>query len=66
MSERMMLLDAGIISKAEFREWYFNETKDQATAAVDAIAQETAQAQMAGINQLLPKVPSQPQGGPTE
>ncbi len=66
MNERIMLLDAGIISKAEFREWYFNETKAQATAAVDAIAQETAQAQMASINQLLPKVPSQPQGGPTE
>lgn len=66
MSERMMLLNAGIISKAEFREWYFNETKEQAAAAVDAIAEEEAKAQMAGINQLLPQVPTQPQGGPTD
>lgn len=66
MNERMMLLNAGIISKAEFREWYFNETKDQAAAAVDAIAEEEAKQQMAGINQLLPQVPTEPQGGPTD
>lgn len=66
MNERMMLLNAGLISKAEFREWYFNETKDQAQAAVDAIAEEEAQAQMTGINALLPQVPTEPQGGPTK
>ena len=66
MNERMMLLNAGIISKAEFREWYFNETKDQAAAAIEAVAAEQAAEQMAGINQLLPQVPTQPQGGPTE
>lgn len=81
MNERMMLLNAGIISKAEFREWYFNETKDQAVAAVEAIAEEEAKAQMTGINALLPpgqagNVPPQeqepedednePQGGPTD
>lgn len=59
MNERMMLLNTGIISKAEFREWYFNETADQAAAAIDAIAEETAKAQMAGINQLLPTVPTE-------
>lgn len=58
MNERLMLLNNGIISKAEFREWYFNETKDQANAAISAIAEETAAEQMAGMNQLLPKVPT--------
>ena len=78
MQERMMLLNAGLISKAEFREWYFNETKDQAIAAVEAIAEEEAQAQMAGMSQLLPAVQTgqnpeqepeeeqEPQGGPTD
>ena len=66
MNEWMMLLNSGIVSKAEFREWYFNETKDQAAAAIDAIAEEEAKQQMAGINQLLPKVPTEPQGGPTD
>ena len=66
MNERMMLFQQGIISKAEFREWYFNETKDQAQAAVDAISEETAKAQMTGINALLPTVPTEPQGGPTD
>lgn len=72
MNERMMLLNAGLISKAEFREWYFNETKDQAQAAVDAIAEEDLKAQMAGINQLLPtaptgnKPPTEPEDNPTD
>lgn len=72
MNERMMLLNAGLISKAEFREWYFNETKDQAQAAVDAIAEEDMKAQMAGINQLLPTVPTgnnpptEPEDNPTD
>ena len=72
MNERMMLLNAGLISKAEFREWYFNETKDQAQAAVDAIAEEDMKVQMAGINQLLPTVPTgsnpptEPENNPTD
>lgn len=66
MNERMTLLNTGIISKAEFREWYFNETKEQAAAAIEAIATEQAAEQMAGINQLLPQVPTTPQGGPTD
>ncbi len=72
INERMMLLNAGLISKAEFREWYFNETKDQAQAAVDAIAEEDMKAQMAGINQLLPTVPTgnnpptEPEDDPTD
>lgn len=66
MNERMMLLNSGLISKAEFREWYFGETKEQAVAAVEAIAEEQAAEQMAGINSLLPRVPDEPQGGPTD
>lgn len=38
--ERLMLLNAGLMSKAEFREWYFGETKAQAEAAITAITQE--------------------------
>jgi hypothetical protein len=38
--------------------WYFGETKDQATAAVQAIAEEKAEEQMAGMATLLPKVPA--------
>ena len=50
MNERMLLLNNGIISKAEFREWYFGETKAQAQAAVEAAMAE----QLEGMAQLLP------------
>lgn len=55
MQERLMLLNAGIIGKAEFREWYFGETQSQARAAVEAVSQE----QLTGIEDLLPTL----QGG---
>lgn len=42
--ERLMLLNAGIISKAEFRQWYLGETQAQAKAAIEAIGQESADA----------------------
>ena len=38
--ERMMMLNAGLIGKVEFREWFFGETKAQARAAIEAIAEE--------------------------
>jgi len=63
MEERMKLLDSGIISKAEFREWYFGETTEQAAAAVQAIENEKAEAQKLSIQKFLPK---NPMGGPTE
>ncbi len=82
VQERMMLLNAGLISKAEFREWYFNETPDQAQAAIDAITDEDVKAQTAGMNALLPTNPpddgtnppdeeeeedeNEPPGGPTK
>ena len=55
MNERILLLTNGIISKAEFREWYFGETEAQAAAAIDGITAEQA----AGMEQLLPKVPTE-------
>lgn len=63
MGERMMLLNSGIISKSEFREWYFGETQAQANAAIEAIAAEQAAEQLAGLSEILPRVP---EGAPTE
>ena len=62
LNERLMLLNAELMSKVEFRMWYFNETKSQAVAAVKAIADEKAEEQMAGLEKLLPKVPGGPNG----
>lgn len=53
LSERLLLLNNGIMSKAEFREWYFGETPAQAQAAIDALRDEES----AGINNLLPSLP---------
>ena len=63
LNERLMLLNADLMGKVEFRMWYFNETKDQATAAVKAIAEERAAEQLAGMEKLLPQVPPVPTGG---
>lgn len=63
LNERLMLLNADLMSKAEFRMWYFGETKDQALAAVKAIAEEKADEQMVGMEKLLPKTPNNPHGG---
>ncbi len=49
MNERLMLLNAGIIGKTEFREWYFGETKEQAQAAIEALQEE----QLAGMEQMI-------------
>lgn len=60
MQERMMMLNAGIISKAEFREWYFGETKAQAKAAIDGITEE----QVANMTAMMPQVDDGNGGGP--
>ena len=57
MQERLMMLNAGLISKAEFREWYFGETKAQARAAIESITQENADAMQA----MMPKAPETPE-----
>ena len=65
LNERLMLLGADLVSKVEVRMWYFGETKEQAAAAIKAVAEEKAEEQMAGMAQLLPKVPpSQPNTPP--
>ena len=58
MNERLTLLNVGVVGKSEIRQWYFGETKEQAVAAVEAIAAEQAAEQMAGLAGLIPRVPS--------
>lgn len=53
--ERMFLLNAGIMSKAEFREWYFGETPAQAQAAIEAVSQEKADALME-MQEMMPSI----------
>lgn len=63
--ERLMLLNAGIISKAEFRQWYMGETQAQAKAAIEAIDQEKVDA-MNSMNSLLPRLKGDTGNGPEE
>lgn len=58
--ERLMLMNAGVISKAEFREWYFGETAAQAKAAIDSITQEGVE-NAAAFNPML-----SPNGSPAQ
>lgn len=60
MQERMMMLNAGIIGKAEFREWYFGETKAQAKAAIESISDEKSTEMQA----LMPPMDQGNGGGP--
>ena len=67
MGEHMALLDAGLISKAEFRMWYFGETEQQAIDSLKKITDEQAEAQkrtLEGMIQAPSRMP--PQGGPTD
>lgn len=50
MNEMLMLYNAQIISKQEFREWYFKETSAQAKAAIEALQQE----QLTSMENLMP------------
>ena len=59
MQERLMMLNAGIIGKAEFREWYFGETKAQAKAAIESISDEKA----ADMKAMMPEQPEQTEDG---
>lgn len=40
LNERLALVAQGVMSKAEFREWYFSETPEQAKGAVQAVQEE--------------------------
>lgn len=59
MQERLMMLNAGIISKAEFREWYFGETKAQAKSAIDSVTEE----QSAAMSAMMPLQSDEGNGG---
>ena len=50
--EMLMLLNAGIISKVEYRMWYYGETKAQAQAAIEEVRQEQAESMMS----MLPDI----------
>lgn len=56
VQEWLMLLNAGIIGKAEFREWYFGETQTQAAARIEAITEEKT----ADVEALLPPTVPEP------
>lgn len=52
-NERMMLVNAGMMGKVEFRMWYFGETRAQAQAAIEAITREKTDA-LEAMNPMLP------------
>lgn len=56
LQKRMLLFNAGMLGKAEMREWYFGETPAQAKAAIEAVAEETREIQAAMTEQLLPQL----------
>lgn len=57
LSRMLLLMNAGIMSKAEVREKFMSETKEQAAAAIQAIAAEKAEeAQAAAEAMTLPQL----------
>lgn len=50
MQDRMMLFNAGLVSKKEMRMWYLGETDAQASAALEAMTVE----QIANMEALMP------------
>lgn len=56
LNERLALLNAGMMGKVEFRQWYFGETKEQAETALAAIIQEKIKEQSASMAAVLPTV----------
>ena len=52
--ERLMLMNSGIMSKTEFRMWYFGETRAQAEAAIASVNQEKSDA-LETMNPMLPQ-----------
>ena len=61
----MMLYNAGMLGKAEFREFYFGETPAQAAAAIQAIREEKLADDMARAS-ILPELPRDTVNGPEE
>jgi len=50
VQERLMLVNSGLMGKAEFRQWYFGETKAQSEAALKTMIDENLQ----GVEAMLP------------
>ena len=61
-NERLMLVNAGMMGKVEFRMWYFGETRAQAEAAIEAVAQEKADALME-MQEMMPSIKDGMDGG---
>ena len=59
--ERLMLMNSGIMSKVEFRMWYFGETRAQAEAAIASVNQEKTDA-IESMNPMLPQFDGRAQG----
>ena len=53
VQERLMLVNARIMSKAEFRQWYFGETKVQSEAAVSEVNAEGS----VDVSDMMPEIP---------
>ena len=65
MQERVMLRDAGIISKVEFRMWYFGETLQQAKEALENVQQEQIDSMSAMLPAMGGGAQATPGGTPT-
>lgn len=59
--ERLMLMNSGIMSKVEFRMWYFGETRAQAEAAIESVNQEKTDA-LESMNPMLPQFDGRAEG----
>ena len=51
LQERLLLMNSGIISRSELREWYLGETKEQAKTAIENIIAEAMASAMASMPQ---------------
>ncbi len=56
LQERLLLYNAGIIGKAELRQWYLGETQAQAENAIAAVQKEA----LAGMPDILPTIQDEP------
>ncbi len=63
VQEKLMLVNSRLMGKAEFRQWYFGETKAQSEAAIKAVLDED----LMGMEMMMPftgdGLPTPPEGG---
>ena len=65
LGERIQLLNAGCMGKAEIRQWYLGETESQAKKAITDITQEQIE-QMQGLESVMPRVTPEDETPPEE